>query len=206
MNRLRGIKSLWCDKERGRVLESVSVCCLSGGGRLSTPPSHQWSTSVFPLLRVLLYRRNHFIASSPLLYYFGSSGSLSLPFCFYSFPSGAFLFLPLATHQFLSILLSSSRIPHGCPLPRLLLALPSCSSRLVSAEQQRGGLSAALSGLGSSPSPHTAPSAPRPLRSGPAPPSPPVPALPEGGRPGRVVIVTARQRERKNGGASARRA
>lgn len=32
MNRLRGIKSLWCDKERGRVLESVSVCCLSGGG------------------------------------------------------------------------------------------------------------------------------------------------------------------------------
>lgn len=130
MNRLRGIKSLWCDKERGRVLESVSVCCLLEGG-LSTPP-HQWSPSVFLLLRLLLYRRNQFISSSPFLYYFGSSRSLSLPFSFYSFPSGAFPFLPLAAHQFLSILLSSSRIPHGCPLPRLLLALPSCSGRLVS--------------------------------------------------------------------------
>lgn len=149
--------------KRGRVLESVSVCCLSdgGGGGLSTPPSHQWSPSVFPLLRVLLYLWNHFIFSSPFLYYFGSSRSLALPFCFHSFPSGAFPFVPLAAHQFLSTLLSSSRIPHGCPLPWLLLALPSCSGRLVSAEQQRGGLREALSRLGSSPSPHTPPALPR---------------------------------------------
>lgn len=206
MNRLRGIKSLWCDKERGRVLESVSVCCLWGG--LSTPPSHQQSPSVFLLLRVLLYRSNHFISSSPFLYYFGSSRSLSLPFCFYSFPSGAFPFLPLAAHQFLSILLSSRRIPHGkppaapaSPCAPLLLRPPRLR-RAAAGRAERGSLSPRLQPL----APHGSRSAPRPLRSGPAPPSPPVPALPEGGRPGRVVIVTARQRERKNGGASARRA
>lgn len=142
MNRLRGIKSLWCDKERGRVLESVSVCCLSGGS-FNTSFSLAESFCI-PSPSVLFYLWNHFISSSPFLYYFGSSRSLSLPFCFSSFPSGAFPFRPLA---------ALAPAPFNSPLqrqnsprlPRLLLALPSCSGRLVSAEQQRGGLSAALS-------------------------------------------------------------
>lgn len=66
MNRLRGIKSLWCDKERESL--RVSLCSVSLGRGLSTPLSHQWSPSVFPLLRRLLSRRNHFLSSLPLFF------------------------------------------------------------------------------------------------------------------------------------------
>lgn len=206
MNRLRGIKSLWCDKERERerVLESVSVWCLSGGGRLSTPLSHQWSPSVFPLLRRLLSRRNHFLSSLPLL--FITLFLLAVRLCFPAFTPfsaerlRACLSPPTSFFQFFS---PTPVFPHGCPLP-------SCSGRLVSAEQQRGGLSAAPSRLGSSPlAPHAFPlPRRRPARSSPpAARSPRAPASPlsascsrflrggGGTRPGPgLVIVNTRQR------------
>lgn len=136
---------------------------------------------------------------SPLLlflYYFGSSGSL--PFCFHSFPSCLW-----PRHQLLPILLSSSRIPQGSPVGSSLRSppAPAASSPLPSASGE-GSLRPRPQPLGSHPSRCGPPG----LRCGAAPPSPPVPALPEGGRPGRLVIVTARRRERKDGGASARRA
>lgn len=218
MNRLRGIKSLWCDKERERESFRVSLCLVSlgGGASFNSSLSSVESFRVPSASPPSFSEESLSLLSSPSLYYFVSSRSSSLLSCFYSFLSGASPCLPLATHQFLSILLSNASIPPRLPAP--LLLRPPRLRRAAAGRAERGSLTPRLQ-------------PPRPTRL-PAPSPPPGPlfpprgplssgsrlpplclllAFPEGGgrdtaRPGACYCQYTAEREPKDGGTSGRRA
>jgi len=153
------------EREREGVSESVCVWCLSGGSFNSSLSSVESFRARSPL-RSSFSEEPLYLLSSPFLYYFGSSRSLPLLSCFYSFLSRASPFLPLATHQFLSILLSDTGVPPWLPAP--LLLRPPRLRRTAAGRAERG-----------SPSPRLQPLAPHASRALAAarPALPPRPAL-----------------------------